>query len=306
MMPALVALLAWALVSGIWIFRMPANARGRRWSVVHALLPFAAIAAWAWWPIPFLAVWMAEAVAILAVLTTAWAIGTRLRNHGVMDIAYPLAPLAAAATAAALQPTLAPGQMLLLVLVAAWAIRLSVQTYGHNIRAEREPYATWRRRHEGDWIWWSFFQVYLLQGVTVWIWSLVFALAFTMPAGIVAVAIGLALWLTGFVFQAGADVQLTRFRADPANRGRLLRGGLWAVVRHPNYFGEAAMWWGYFCFALGSPLGLLAIVGPLYVTWFMGFGSAAPFKERHMSKTRPDEWAAYAAVTPRFFPWPRP
>ncbi|MFY0064835.1 DUF1295 domain-containing protein, partial [Acinetobacter baumannii] len=86
------------------------------------------------------------------------------------------------------------------------------------------------------------------------------------------VAIGLALWLTGFVFQAGADAQLTRFRADPANRGRLLRGGLWAVVRHPNYFGEAAMWWGYFCFALGSPLGLLAIAGPIYVTWFMGFG----------------------------------
>ncbi len=299
------AALAWAVASGIWITRMPANARGRRWSIVHALLPFAAIALWSLWPQPFLTVWMAEALVILAVLAVTWGIGTRLANHGVMDVAYPLAPLAAAVAAAAMQPQLAPEQWVLLGLVAIWAIRLSVQTYGHNIRAEREPYATWRRRHEGDWIWWSFFQIYLLQGVTVWIWSLVFAIAFTMPAGLVPAAAGLALWLIGFVFQAGSDAQLTRFRADPANRGRLLRDGLWAVVRHPNYFGESVMWWGYFCFALGTPLGLVAVVGPLYVTWFMGFGSAAPFKERHMSKTRPEEWAAYTAVTPMFLPWGR-
>lgn len=303
---ALGAGLAWAVVSGIWIIRMPAKARGRRWSIVHALLPFAAIALWALWPQRFLAIWMVEAPAILAVLAVTWAVGTRLGNHGMMDVAYPLAPLAAAVAAALMQPRLAPGQWMLLALVAIWAIRLSVQTFGHNVRVEREPYATWRRRHEGDWIWWSFFQVYLLQGVTVWIWSLVFAVAFTAPAGPGPATIGAALWLVGFAFQAGADAQLTRFRADPANRGRLLRSGLWAVMRHPNYFGEAVMWWGYFCFALGSPIGLVAIVGPLYVTWFMGFGSAAPFKERHMSRTRPEDWTAYAAVTPMFFPWPRP
>lgn len=303
---ALSALLAWLAVSGIWIIRMPANARGRRWSIVHALLPFAAIALWAVWPQRVLTVWMAEGPVILAVLAVTWAIGTGLRNHGMMDVAYPLAPLAAAITAAAMQERLAPEQLVLLGLVAVWAVRLSVQTWGHNSRAEREPYATWRRRHEGDWIWWSFFQVYLLQGVTIWIWSLVFAVAFTAPAGLWPAAVGAGLWLAGFVFQAGSDAQLTRFRADPANRGRLLREGLWAVVRHPNYFGEAVMWWGYFCFALGSPMGAVAIIGPLYVTWFMGFGSAAPFKERHMSRTRPEDWAAYAAVTPMFFPWPRP
>ncbi len=303
---ALGAALAWAVLAGIWILRMPANTRGRRWSIVHALLPFAGIALWALWPQRFLAVWMAQAPVILIVLAATWGVGTRLRNHGVMDIAYPLAPLAAAFAAAALQNGLAWQQYLLLALVAVWAVRLSAQTYGHNIHAEREPYATWRRRHEAEWWWWSFFQIYLLQGVTIWIWSLVFAFAFTLPAGTLAVAAGTGLWLAGFVFQAGADVQLTRFRADPANRGRLLRGGLWAVVRHPNYFGEALMWWGYFCFALASPLGVVAVVGPLYVTWFMGFGSAAPFKERHMSRTRPDDWAAYAAVTPRFFPWIRP
>ncbi len=300
------AAIAWAVLAGIWILRMPANTRGRRWSIVHALLPFAGLALWMLWPQRFLTVWMVQVPAILMVLAAAWGIGTRLRNHGVMDIAYPLAPLAAAIAAAVLQDGLAWQQYLLLGLVAVWAVRLSVQTYGHNIHAEREPYATWRRRHEAEWWWWSFFQIYLLQGVTIWIWSLIFAFAFTLPAGPVAAMAGVALWLAGFVFQAGADVQLTRFRADPANRGRLLRAGLWAVVRHPNYFGEATMWWGYFCFALGSPLGMIAIIGPLYVTWFMGFGSAAPFKERHMSRTRPDDWAAYAAATPRFFPWARP
>ena len=144
----------------------------------------------------------------------------------------------------------------------------------------------------------------MLQGVLCWVWSAVLVFAFAAPnqhfTPLDGVAV--AVWLVGFVFQAGGDRQLARFKRDPANKGKLFQGGLWSLTRHPNYFGEAVMWWAYFLFALAHPWGFITIVSPLYATWFMASGSAAPGNERHMRKTRPD-YEDYARRVPQFFPW---
>lgn len=306
-------LLGWGALAVIWLAAMPSDIRGKSWHYVHALIPFAIIIVFSALPdgslCEVLKVWLAAGVVILIGLVVAWAIGTALQNHGIMDVAYPLLPLGAACSMAyAFRANFSWWSALLLALTIVWALRLSIQTFGQNVTQEREPYATWRRRNGNSWLWWSFFQIHALQGVLIWIWSVSFAFAFgaPRPQPWLLAAVGFVVWLIGFLFEAIADVQLQRFKGDTANRGKLLTTGVWSVMRQPNYFGESVMWLGYFVFALAHPFGLLAVVSPAYVTWFMGYGSAGRFKEMHMSRTRPEAWASYVATTPRFFPWPRP
>jgi steroid 5-alpha reductase family enzyme len=306
-------LLGWGVLAVIWLAAMPSDTRGKSWHYVHVLIPFAVIIVFSTLPDSslreVLKVWLAAGAVILIGLVVTWAVGTARQNHGIMDVAYTLLVLCAAGFMAyRFRTNFSWWSALLLAMTAAWAIRLSIQTFGQNIAREREPYATWRRRGGTRWIWWSFFQIHALQGVLIWIWSLPFAFAFGAhsPQPLLLAAVGFVVWLIGFLFQTIADVQLKRFKDDAANRGKLLTTGAWSVTRQPNYFGEAVMWWGYFVFALAHPFGLLALVSPAYVTWFMGYGSAGRFKEMHMSRTRPEAWASYVATTPRFFPWPRP
>jgi steroid 5-alpha reductase family enzyme len=306
-------LLGWGVIALVWIAGMPRDTRGKAWHFVHAAIPFLVLAIALYLPDgPLLAVvrvWLAAGVLVIVGLALTWAIGTALRNHGIMDVAYPLLPLCAACFIAyQFRSGFSGWSAVLLAMVVVWSLRLSVQTFGQNIAQEREPYATWRRRNGGRWIWWSFFQIHLLQGVLIWIWSISFAFAFGAPdpQPLVLAVLGFGVWLIGFFFQATADVQLAQFKRNPANRGKLLTSGIWRVMRQPNYFGESVMWWGYFVFGLAHPFGVLALISPAYVTWFMGYGSAGRFKEMHMSRTRPEAWASYVATTPRFFPWPRP
>ncbi len=301
---------AWAFLALIWLIFAWREPRGRAWHIVLAVVPLAVFALALWGPHSFagaITLWLVIGAGILVALAVAWAWGTAARNHGVMDIIYPLTVLAGAVVGAWV---VGFDQWIVLALapIAIWSLRLAVQTYGHNIRSEREPYASWRKRFGAKWLWWSGFQIHLLQGVTVWLWCapIAFAFAAPQPRPMWPLALGGAIWVAGFLLQTTADQQLAAFKADPNNRGKLLDTGVWSFVRHPNYLGEAVMWCGLFAFALAHPWGWLTMFAPLYATWFMGYASAAPYKERHMSKSRPEAWAAYSARTPRFLPWPRP
>ena len=305
-----VAAAAWASVALIWLIFAWPEPKGRSWHVILAFAPVAIFAIVLWGPEQLAspaALWLFMGGPILAVLALAWVLGTALRNHGVMDILYPLTVLAA--TLAAVWAVDADAwTWAAMTPIAFWSIRLAVQTYGQNAHAEREPYASWRKRFGAKWLWWSAFQIHLLQGVTVWIWCAPIAFAFAAPAPRPwwPLILGGVVWLAGFTLQTVADQQLAAFKRDAANRGKLLDTGVWSFVRHPNYLGEALMWWGVYAFALAHPLGWLTVFAPIYVTWFMGYASAAPYKERHMARTRPEAWAAYCSRTPRFLPWTGP
>lgn len=299
----------------IWLVAMPARAKGKSWHyalagipviifVIMSVLPNGALR-------ESLGAWLAGGATAALLLVVTWALGSIRRNHGFMDIAYPLAPTVIA-WAAFLIPVSAGevtgGGMapLVLTLVTVWALRLFVQTIGQNHAEERQPYAAWRKAFGAQWRWWSLFQVYGLQGVTLWLWAIPLAFAVQAEFSLLWAITGGGVWLVGFALQTAADRQLTRFRADPANRGAILDTGAWAIVRQPNYLGESIMWWGYFLCALAHPWGWLTVIGPIFATWFMGFGSAGPFKEAHMRRTRGEAWTAYCARTPRFFPLSRP
>lgn len=307
----------WAAMALLWLGLIPAGTRGRAWHYGLAAAPLAFIGLAAVAPESALRdtlhIWILPGGAgVLGVMAVAWLWGTLARNHGVMDICYPAAAAAVAVLTLAVSeraPT-GPG-LLLMVLLVIGAGRLIIQTWGHNMGAERQPYAHWRARHGSRWLWWSAFQVHLLQGVTLWLWSAPVVFALTVPESVsgttrwgFAIA-GVAVWLGGFTLQTLADRQLAAFKADTANRGRLLDTGVWALVRHPNYLGETVMWAAWFMFALAHPWGWITLFAPLFTGWFMGYASAAPFKEAHMARTRGEAWTDYCARTPRFLPWPR-
>jgi steroid 5-alpha reductase family enzyme len=316
-MPAVVTVVVfaalWGVVALAWIVLMPADARAKGWHYVHAILPFVALGLYAAAPASLrepLRLFLAAGVLVFLIMALTWAVGEVLRNHGIMDVVYPLVPAAVGAFALTQAPAaLGAHSVVLVLLTAIWAARLVVHmvfTRG-NLAHEPEPYASLRRKFGARWPVWGFFSVYMLQGVMCWIWSAVLVFGFTAPDQHFTTldAIAVVVWLVGFAFQAGGDRQLARFKRDPANKGKLFQGGLWSLTRHPNYFGEAVMWWAYFLFALAHPWGFVTIVSPLYATWFMAIGSAAPGNERHMRKTRP-EYDDYARRVPQFFPWPFP
>jgi steroid 5-alpha reductase family enzyme len=114
---------------------------------------------------------------------------------------------------------------------------------------------------------------------------------------------GVLLWLVGFTFETVGDLQLTRFRNDPAMKGQVLDTGLWRYTRHPNYFGDACVWWGLSLIAFSSWPGVLTILSPLLMTWLLAKGTGKPLLEKDMASRRPG-YADYVRRTSGFVPLP--
>ena len=146
-------------------------------------------------------------------------------------------------------------------------------------------------------------KVFAVQGLAAWFVSLPVQVAAvtSRPLGWV-VALGVAVWLLGVVFEALGDAQLAAFKSDPANRGAIMDRGLWGWTRHPNYFGDAAVWWGLFVIAAASWPGVLTVASPAAMTYLLAFATGARLLEQEMSK-RPG-YRDYMARTSRFVPLP--
>ena len=256
----------------------------------------------------FLTIYMKSAVIAGALLVGVWLLSLLLRNTSIMDVAYPWAAALPVCVLVARRGAWSEHELVTVALVLLWAVRLSLHIGLRNAgHGEDGRYAAWRTRFGRHWWWWSFFQVFVLQGVLVWLWSagLVAAVA-VGPQGLGwQHALALLLFGTGFYFQATGDAQLQRFRKSRSDPAQVLDSGVWALTRHPNYFGEAMIWWSFGALGLVHPWGWLALVCPLYVTWFMSRGSATPMQERYLAKTKPG-YADYMRRVPAFFPWGKP
>ena len=113
--------------------------------------------------------------------------------------------------------------------------------------------------------------------------------------------IGLLIWIIGFIFESLGDKQLKNFISDKRNKGHIMKQGLWKYTRHPNYFGEATMWWGIFIISISSKSGIYGIASPIVITFMLLFVSGVPMLERHYKDNK--EFQAYALVTSKFIPW---
>lgn len=226
------------------------------------------------------------------------------KNNGVADIGYGIGFVVLACTVFLLStPTLV--SVLLFVPLLLWAMRLSGRIFLRNKnKPEDFRYAQWRKEWGKTFLWRSFLQVYVLQGVVIFVVALPLTLTIAYPASPwwPGLGCGLLLWVVGYYFEVVGDAQLDRFLKDPVNKGKIMQRGLWRYSRHPNYFGEATMWWGFAVMALcASSIGWAAFLSPVLITYLLLFVSGVPMLEKRFEGNR--EWEVYKEKTSVFVPW---
>ncbi|MCZ8131683.1 MAG: DUF1295 domain-containing protein [Steroidobacteraceae bacterium] len=246
------------------------------------------------------------ALGVLALFAFAgWLLSLPIRNVSIVDSMWSLMFLLAALTYAVELDSIGPRGWLVVVLVGTWAIRLAAYiTWRNHGHGEDFRYQQIRANNQPGFAFKSLYIVFGLQAALAWVISLplLAAVNSTAPLGWLDAA-GVALWLVGLVFEAGGDWQLSRFKANPANRGKVLDTGLWRYTRHPNYFGDFCVWWGFFLIAVSAG-GWWSVAGPLVMSFLLLKVSGVALLEKDIGERRP-AYRDYVRRTNAFFPGPR-
>ncbi len=241
---------------------------------------------------------------VLVAMTLLWVVSVRLRDASIVDPFWGPGFAIVTATYLVVDGRYVERGLLAFVLVAAWAARLGWHLLRRNRKeGEDKRYAAMREEGGPGWTFRSLFTVFWLQAGLLWIISapLLAGVTSTAPLGAWDLA-GTLVFLVGLAVESLADLQLARFKADPANRGKVLDTGLWRYSRHPNYFGEFVLWWGLWLVALGAGA-WWSVVGPLLISFLLLKVSGVTMLERSMEETRPG-YEEYVRRTSTFVPWP--
>lgn len=241
---------------------------------------------------------------IMIPLTALWLLSLAIKDASIIDSFWGpgfaiLAGWAIWATPS--QPAIR--DWLLLGLVSIWGLRLGLHIFLRNHgHGEDYRYQQWREENGANWWWRSYLKVFALQGLLMWVIAApLMASAFSgrSELGMLEWA-GLGVWIVGFGFESIGDWQLRRFKSDPANQGKIMDRGLWGLTRHPNYFGDALLWWGYFLFTLPAA-GWAFVFAPIIMTGLLMKVSGVTLLEEAMNK-KPG-YEDYVRRVPAFFPW---
>jgi len=240
---------------------------------------------------------------VLVYMVLVFTIAVILKNNSIVDIFWGPGFILIAAWSLVTSGTFDIHKILLNILVLIWGLRLSFHIFMRNRGKEEDfRYKAWR----DTWRFFvirSFFQIFMLQGIIMLIIAVPVYFVNQAPAAPIGTydIIGLILFVTGFLFEVTGDRQLVRFKKDPGNKGKIITTGLWKITRHPNYFGEALVWWGIAFFALQYPGGWKTLLGPVLITLMLRFVSGVPMLEKKYAG-RPD-WEEYKRKTAAFVPF---
>jgi len=251
-----------------------------------------------------LSIYLTGLAAALALGAGAWVLSLPRHSVSHVDSFWSLFFLLMASVYALMAPALAERAYLTLLLVAVWAVRLSAHITWRNWgEGEDRRYQKIRRENEPGFVWKSLYLVFGVQALFAWIISLplLASILSSRPLGLIDVA-GAALWLIGFSFQAVGDQQLAAFKARPESKGQVMDQGLWRYTRHPNYFGEACMWWGLYLIALAAGA-WWTIISPIVITFLLLRVSGVTLLEKDIAERRPG-YRDYVRRTNAFFPGP--
>ena len=251
-------------------------------------------------------VMLAAAGTIVVVMLATWIASVIVHDASIVDPIWPLGFVAIAwviRIVANGDPTL---QWLIVAMVTVWGLRLSAHLAWRKRGAPEDFRYQAMRRHWGKRFWIiSLATVFGVQGALMWIVSLPVQLGqvhSSARVGILAIA-GVVVWAVGFAFETVGDAQLTRFKADPESAGRVMDQGLWRYTRHPNYFGDACVWWGIALVAAETGIGAFGFIGAVVMTVLLRRVSGVVLLERSLVKRRPG-YADYVARTSPFIPRP--
>jgi steroid 5-alpha reductase family enzyme len=253
----------------------------------------------------FLQIYGIAGLVILGLMTALWLVSLLLKDSSIVDIFWGAGFVLIAWVCFAFTDGFVWRKALLVALVTIWGLRLSLYILSRNWgKGEDFRYRKWREEAGGQWWWRSFFKVFALQGLLMWIISIpLLAAQFgRLPAHLTVLdLIAVLVWAVGFFFEATGDWQMARFRANPANKGKVLNTGVWRYTRHPNYFGDATQWWAYYLLALAAG-GFWTVYSPILMTLLLLRVSGVALLEKTLQETKP-QYREYIETTSAFIPW---
>lgn len=255
----------------------------------------------------FPAIYIQALAVIMAMMLVLWVFSVILKNVSIVDPFWGLGFVITTVFYFSRTEGFETRKILILVLTAIWGLRLFSYILWRNAgKGEDFRYREFRRKYGEKRYWWiSFFQTFMLQGLLMWLISVPLLGAQyhsdNNNLNLLDYA-GILVWITGFVFEAGGDYQLARFKANPENKGRVLDKGFWKYTRHPNYFGDTSVWWGYalICMASGS---YIPVLGSLLMTFLIIKISGVALLEKSLKEQKP-QYAEYIRKTSAFIPLP--
>ncbi len=245
---------------------------------------------------------------LLAVFGLVWLVSLRIKDASIVDVLWGPACATPALLTYFMADVVTPRATVITILVTLWGARLGFYLGRRNLgHGEDFRYVAMRRKVGSDKAFavWSLHRVFLLQCLIAWFVSLPTQIGQIGGAGTLGVLawLGIAGFVIGLGFEAIGDYQLRQFKKNPANKGKLMDRGLWSWTRHPNYFGDAAVWTGLTLIALEAPSGYITLLSPALMIFFLYSVSGKALLERTMEKKYP-EYAGYKKRVSGFFPRP--
>ncbi len=244
---------------------------------------------------------------LMLILTGLWIVSLVIKDASIIDIFWGFGFVIIAWFYAFQNDLALMGirEKILLGMITIWGLRLTIYLANRNLgKGEDYRYAQWRKDNGPKWWWLSFIRVFALQGFLLWIISATYLPSFSVNAEMgILEYVGILLWGIGLFFETVGDYQLSKFKKDPSNKGKVLNTGVWRYTRHPNYFGDATIWWGFFLFALAHPQGWMFVFCPIVMTFFLLKVSGVAMLEVKLKKSKP-QYAEYIRTTSSFIPMP--
>jgi steroid 5-alpha reductase family enzyme len=245
-------------------------------------------------------------VIIVIFVTLLWIWSVFIKNVSIIDIFWGLGFVIVNMFYACMSGDLTARKLLVLILVSIWGLRLAIYLAIRNTgKGEDFRYQEFRKNYGPKRYWWfSFFQTFLLQAVLIMVISLpLLGINTSSSSGALNGLdyLGILVWLIGFIFEAGGDYQLMRFKQNPKNKGKILDVGFWKFSRHPNYFGDSAVWWSYAIFSIASGY-YWQIIGSIIMTLLILKVSGVSLLEKSLKDTKP-LYRDYIKKTSSFLPW---
>lgn len=250
--------------------------------------------------------WVTAAVVAGAMLLL-WLVSLWMRDASIVDIFWGAGFALIAWTAFVVADGATARRVLLVVLTSLWGLRLAGYLAWRNLgKGEDYRYRAMRKRYGERFALVSLGTVFGLQALLMWVVSLPVQIG-QVPATPARLTwldgAGILFWVVGVVFEAGGDWQLSRFKADPANEGKVMDRGLWRFTRHPNYFGDFMVWWGLYLVALSTGVAWWTVVGPALMSFLLMRVSGVTLLEKSL-RSRREGYEEYVARTSSFFPRP--
>jgi steroid 5-alpha reductase family enzyme len=254
----------------------------------------------------FLHIYFQGFLIIMTMMTLLWVASVIAKNVSIVDLFWGLGFVLTTGFYFIKTDGFELRKIILMILVALWGLRLSAYLAWRNIgKGEDFRYQQFRKNYGEKRYWWiSFFQTFLLQGILMWLISapLLGAQYYNQRDSLSIIDFtGFFFWIVGFCFEAGGDFQLAQFRADKTNKGKVMDKGFWKYTRHPNYFGDASVWWGYgfLCLASGS---YFPVLGSVLMTALIIKVSGVALLEKSLKEQKP-QYKQYIEKTSAFLPW---